>query len=108
MQRIHAALGRRHALATARSVCLVVPADDRARSEAIVADRDRPREHAARARLVLLSADRPDVATVARRAAVSRPAARRRQRRCAGAGRGWTATASRATGPGGPARRRRA
>src|SRR3954454_12504416 len=74
MQRIHAALGRRRALAVARSVRLVVPADGRAGSEAIVADRDRPREHAARARPVLLPAGRPGVATVARRAGTGGPA----------------------------------
>src|SRR5436853_246136 len=59
----------------ARSVCLVVSAGDRARLEAIAADRNRPRKHVARARLVLLSADRLDVAAVARQAGVSRPAA---------------------------------
>src|SRR3954453_18412643 len=74
MQRIHAALGRRRALATARSVRLVVSADDRARSGAIVADRDRPRGHAARARPALLPAGRPGVATVARRAGAGGPA----------------------------------
>src|SRR5215217_4663254 len=67
----------------AQSVCLVTPADDRARLEAIVADRNRPQKHVARARLVLLSADRLDVATVARRAGVSRPAVWRWQRRYA-------------------------
>ena len=70
----------------AQSVCLVTPADDRARLEAIVADRNRPQKHVARARLVLLSADRLDVATVARRAGVSRPAVWRWQRRYAEAG----------------------
>src|SRR5690348_2429024 len=89
----------------AQSVCLVVSAGDRARLEAIVADRNRPQKHAARARLVLLSADRLDVAAVARRAGVSRPAVWRWQRRYAGAG-GWTASC--ATRPGSPARRRSA
>src|SRR3954466_2486736 len=70
----------------AQSVCLVVSAGDRARLEAIVADRNRSRKHVARARLVLLSADRLDVATVARRARVSRPAVWRWQRRYAEAG----------------------
>jgi transposase len=70
----------------AQSVCLVVSAGDRARLEAIVADRNRPQKHVARARLVLLSADRLDVATVARRAGVSRPAVWRWQRRYAEAG----------------------
>jgi transposase len=63
----------------AQSVCPVVSADDRARLEAIVADRNRPRKHVAR--LVLLSADRLDVAAVARRAGVGRPAVWRWQRR---------------------------
>src|SRR5829696_7872719 len=70
----------------AQSVCLVTSADDRARLEAIVADRNRPQKHVARARLVLLSADRLDVATVARRAGVGRPAVWRWQRRYAEAG----------------------
>ena len=51
-----------------------------------MADRNRPQKHVARARLVLLSADRLDVATVARRAGVSRPAVWRWQRRYAEAG----------------------
>src|SRR5918911_1279920 len=67
----------------AQSVCLVVPPADRARLEAIVADRNRPQKHVARARLVLLSADRLDVATAARRAGVGRPAVWRWQRRYA-------------------------
>ena len=67
----------------ARSVCPVVSADDRARLEAIVADRNRPQKHVARARLVLLSAERLDVATVARRTGVGRPAVWRWQRRFA-------------------------
>jgi hypothetical protein len=70
----------------AQSVCLVVSADDRARLEALVADQNRPQKHVARARLVLLSADRLDVAMVARRAGVSRPAVWRWQQRFAEAG----------------------
>ena|SRR6478672_4066233 len=70
----------------AQSVCLVVSAGDRARLEAIVADRNRPQKHVARARLVLLSADRLDVAAIARRAGISRPAVWRWQRRYAEAG----------------------
>ena len=77
---IHTDLGGRYALAMAQSVCLVVSAGDRARLEAIVADRNRPQKHVARAWLVLLSADRLDVAAVARRAGVSRPAVWRWQR----------------------------
>jgi DDE superfamily endonuclease/homeodomain-containing protein len=86
IQRIHADLSGRYTLAMAQSVCLVVPADDRARLEAIVADRNRPQKHVARARLVLLSADRLDVAAIARRAGISRPAVWRWQRRYAEAG----------------------
>jgi transposase len=67
----------------AQSVCLVVSADDRVRLEVIVADRNRSQKHVARARLVLLSADRLNVATVARRAGVGRPAVWRWQRRYA-------------------------
>ena len=67
----------------AQSVCLVVSAGDRARLEAIVADRNRPQKQAARARVVLLSADRLDVATVARQAGISRPAVWRWQQRYA-------------------------
>src|SRR3954471_11486840 len=70
----------------AQSVGLGASAEDRARLEAIVADRNRPQKHVARARLVLLSADRLDVATVARRAGISRPAVWRWQRRYAEAG----------------------
>src|SRR3954452_15072914 len=58
----------------AQSVCLVVSAGNRARLEAIVADRNRSQKHAARARLVLLSADRLDVAAIACQAGISRPA----------------------------------
>src|SRR4051812_9742204 len=79
-------MGRWYGPAMAQSVCLVISAGDRARLEAIVADRNRPQKHVARARLVLLSADRLDVATVARRAGVSRPAVWRWQRRYAEAG----------------------
>src|SRR4051794_5890482 len=86
MQRIHADLGRRYAPAMAQSVCPVVSADDRVRLEAIVADRNRPRKHVARARLVLLSADRLDVAAIARQAGIGRPAVWRWQRRYAEAG----------------------
>ena len=70
----------------AQSVCLVVSAGDRARLEGIVADRNRSRKHVARARLVLLSADRLDVAATARRAGISRPAVWRWQQRYAEAG----------------------
>ena len=70
----------------AQSVCLVVSAEDRARLEAIVADRNRPQKHATRARIVLLSAEPRDVATIARQAGASRPAVWRWQQRFAEAG----------------------
>jgi transposase len=70
----------------AQSVCLVVSAGDRARLGAIVADRNRPQKHVARARLVLLSADRLGVAAIARQAGIGRPAVWRWQRRYAEAG----------------------
>jgi transposase len=70
----------------AQTLCPLVSAEDRSRLAAIAADRNRPQKHAARARVVLLSADRLDVASVARRAGVSRPAVWRWQRRYAEAG----------------------
>ncbi len=70
----------------ARTLCPIVSAEDRARLAAIVGDRNRPRKHVARARIVLLSADRLDVAAVARTAGTSRPAVWRWQRRHAEAG----------------------
>ena len=51
-----------------------------------MADRNRPQKHAARARIILYSAERLDVAGVARRAGISRPAVWRWQQRYAEAG----------------------
>jgi transposase len=70
----------------AQTLCPLVSAEDRARLEAIVADRNRPQKHAARARIILYSAERLDVAGVARRAGISRPAVWRWQQRYAEAG----------------------
>ena len=70
----------------AQTVCPLVSAEDRLRLAVIVGDRNRPQKHVARARIVLLSAERLDVATVARRAGISRPAVWRWQRRYAEAG----------------------
>ena len=70
----------------AQLVCPWVSAEDRARLEAIVADRNRAQKHVARARIILHSADRLNVAAVARRAGVGRPAVWRWQRRFAEAG----------------------
>jgi len=70
----------------AQTLCPLVSAEDRSRLAAIIGDRNRPQKHAARARIVLLSAERLDVTAVARRAGSSRPAVWRRQRRYAEAG----------------------
>jgi transposase len=70
----------------AQTLCPLVSAEDRARLQAIVADRNRIQKHVARARVVLGSADRLAVAEVARRAGVGRPAVWRWQRRYAEAG----------------------
>jgi len=67
-------------------VCPLVSADDRRRLAAIVADRNRLQKHAARARIILHSAERLDVAEVARCAGISRPAVWRWQLRFAEAG----------------------
>jgi transposase/transcriptional regulator with XRE-family HTH domain len=70
----------------AQIVCPWVSAEDRARLEAIVGDRNRAQKHVARARIILGSAERLSVAEVARRAGVRRPAVWRWQRRFAEAG----------------------
>ena len=70
----------------AQTLCPFVSAEDRLRLAAIIGDRNRPQKHVARARLILLSADRLEVATVARRAGISRPAVWRWQQRYAEAG----------------------
>jgi transposase/transposase-like protein len=70
----------------AQSVCPWISARDRARLEAVVADRNRSQKHVARARLVLLSAERLNVARVARRVGIGRPAVWRWQQRFAETG----------------------
>src|SRR3954465_4521669 len=70
----------------AQTVCPLVSAGDRQRLAAVLADRNRPQKHAARARIILHSADRLAVAEVARRAGTSRPAGGRWQQRFAEAG----------------------
>jgi transposase len=70
----------------AQIVCPLVSAADRARLQAIVADRNRAQKHVARARIILQSAARLSVAEVARRAGVGRPAVWRWQGRFAEAG----------------------
>ena len=70
----------------AQTVCPWVSAADRQRLAAVLADRNRPQKHAARARIILASAERLEVAEVARRAGISRPAVWRWQQRFAEAG----------------------
>jgi transposase len=70
----------------AQKICPLVSAEDRARLEAIVADRNRAQKHVARARIILGSAERLPVARVARRAGVGRPAVWRWQERFVAAG----------------------
>jgi transposase len=70
----------------AQTVCPLVSAEDRARLETIVADRNRAQKHVARARIILGSADCLSVAEVAKRAGIGRPAVWRWQRRFAEAG----------------------
>ena len=67
-------------------VVSLVSVQDRQRLAAILADRSRSQKHAARARIILHSAERLDVAAVARRAGISRPAVWRWQLRYAEAG----------------------
>ena len=70
----------------AQNICPVVSGEDRARLEAIVADRNRAQKHVARARIILASAERRSVAAIARHAGLGRPAVWRWQRRFAEAG----------------------
>jgi transposase len=70
----------------AQKVCPLVSAEDRARLEALIADRNRAQKHVARARIILGSAERLPVAEVARRAGVGRPAVWRWQERFLDAG----------------------
>src|SRR5215831_8873649 len=67
----------------AQTVSILLGVDDRARLVAIVGDRNRPNKHVLRARIILLSADRLPVLSVAERAGVSRPAVWRWQQRFA-------------------------
>ena len=69
-----------------QNVCPVVSADDRVRLEAIIVDRNRTQKHVVRARIILHSSDRLNVAEIARLSGVSRPSVWRWQRRFAEAG----------------------
>jgi hypothetical protein len=75
-----------YGVSMAQTVCPLVSTADRARLAAIIADRNGPHKHVARARIILHSAERLDVAVVARRAQISRPAVWRWQQRYAEAG----------------------
>jgi transposase len=75
-----------HATGMAQTVCSFLSAEDRQRLAAVLADRNRPQKHVARAWIILHSAARLDVAEVARRAGISRPAVWRWQQRFAEAG----------------------
>jgi transposase len=70
----------------AQTVCPLPSAEDRLRLAALLADRNRRQKHVARVRIILHSAERLDVAEVARRARISRPAVWRWQQRFAEAG----------------------
>ena len=65
----------------AQTVCILLGDEDRMRLAAIVGDRNRPQKHVQRARIVLLSADRLPVLSVARQTDASRPAVWRWQQR---------------------------
>jgi transposase len=67
----------------AQTVCVIVSTSDHERLEAIVADRNRPQKHVARARVVLASAGGDPVQRVAARLDVSRPMVWRWQQRFA-------------------------
>src|ERR1700740_23387 len=67
----------------AQTVSILLSVDDRAQLVAIVGDRNRPRKHVLRARIILLSVDRLPVLSMAERAGVSRPAVWRWQQRFA-------------------------
>jgi transposase len=70
----------------AQTVSVIIGAEDRERLTAVIGDRNRPQKHVQRARIVLLSAERLPVLTVAGQVGVSRPAVWRWQQRFAEAG----------------------
>ncbi len=67
----------------AQTLCVLVNAEEAARLEAIVADRNRPLKHVQRARIILASVERLPVLEVAQRTGASRPAVWRWQARYA-------------------------
>src|SRR6516225_2524445 len=72
--------------AMAQQVCVVLSTAEGEQLLAIAADRNRPRKHIERARIVLASADRHSAQRVAQRIGVSRPTVRRWQQRFAESG----------------------
>jgi transposase len=70
----------------AQTVCVVLSAAEREQLAAIAADRNRPRKHVERARIVLASADRHSAQRVAHSVGVSRPTVWRWQQRFAESG----------------------
>jgi transposase len=70
----------------AQQVCVVLSAAEREQLAAIAADRNRPRKHVERARIVLASADRHSSQRVAHSTGVSRPTVWRWQQRFAESG----------------------
>lgn len=69
-----------------QDVCPIVSVEDRVRLEAIIADHNQAQKHVARARIILHSSDRRNVAKTARLCGVSRPVVWRWQRRFVEAG----------------------
>jgi len=69
-----------------QTVCVVLSTVEREQLAAIVADRNRSRKHAERARLVLASADRRSAQWLARSVGVSRPTVWRWRQRFAESG----------------------
>ena len=70
----------------AQTVCMIVSAADRERLQAIIGDRNQPRKHIERARIVLASAEREPAQRVAAGVGVSRPTVWRWQQRYAEVG----------------------
>jgi transposase len=70
----------------AQTVCVIVSDEDRARLAAVIGDRNRPQKHVARARIVLLSADRLPVLRIGTAVGVGRTTVWRWQQRFAATG----------------------
>ena len=70
----------------AQRVCVVLSAAEREQLAAIAADRNRPRKHVERARIVLASGDRHSAQRVAQSTGISRPTVWRWQQRFAESG----------------------